>query len=138
MTMTDAPKKEMSAAERGARANIPASALRDMTAINYNPMADREAYNIAASGPTSAIPKDHRQSAPAAPVSTSGNVRPLSPPPGIALIDRLVAQTEAQERAKAQQPDFTQMMMVMTKQMEMQSQMLTALVALVARMEDKK
>jgi hypothetical protein len=124
--MTDTPK------------NPPPDWALDMAQLRYDPMEDRAAFNIATSGPTSAIPKDHRQSAPAAPVSTSGNVRPLSPPPGIALIDRLVAQTEAQERAKAQQPDFTQMMMVMTKQMEMQSQMLTALVALVARMEDKK
>jgi hypothetical protein len=133
--MTDAPKKEMSAAERGARANIPASALRDMTAINYNPMADREAYNIAASGPTSAIPKDHRQSAPVAPVSTSGNVRPLGPMPGVDWVDKICIAADQRERAQAQQPDFTAMLMTMQNT---QNLMMQALAALMLRMNDKK
>jgi hypothetical protein len=136
--MTDDTSKQMSAAEREARANIPASALRDMTAIDYNPMADRAAFNIATSGPTSAIPKDYGQPAPVAPVNTSGNVRPLGPMPGIDLVDRICIAADQRERAQAAQAtDFTQMMAVMTKQMEMHSQMLTALVALVARMDDK-
>jgi hypothetical protein len=133
--MPDAPKKEMSAAERGARANIPASALRDMTAINYDPMADRAAYNIATSGPTSAIPKDHRQSAPVAPVNTSGNVRPLGPQPGIDLIDRMCINADQRERAQGQQPNLMQAVMTM---MQMQTQTLAALAALVSRMEDQK
>jgi hypothetical protein len=134
-----ADKKEMSAAERGARANIPASALRDMTAIKYgDPMQDRAAFNIATSGPTSAIPKDHRQSSPAAPVSTSGNIRPLGPPPGSELIDKICIAADQRERQQAAQPDMmAQMMAVMLKQSEMQSQMLAALVALLARMEGK-
>ena len=124
--MTDTPK------------NPPPDWALDMAQLRYDPMEDRAAFNIATSGPTSAIPKDHRQSSPAAPVSTSGNIRPLGPPPGSELIDKICIAADQRERQQAAQPDMmAQMMAVMLKQSEMQSQMLTALVALVARMEDK-
>jgi len=63
----------------------------------------------------------------------------LQPPPGVALLDRLMAQTEAQERAQAAQPDLTQqMMMAVTQMMATQMQMLKALTAIMARLEQRE
>ena len=64
---------------------------------------------------------------------------PLRPPPGIDLIDAICISADLRERQQAQAPDMMQQMMaVMTKQMEMQSQILASLAAVVARMDDKK
>ena len=134
--MTD--KKEMSAAEREARANIPASALRDMTAINYNAMDDLRAYSFATGGPCGAIPRNPAvETAAPPPQNTSGwqAERPLQPQPGIDLIDRMCINADQRERAQAQRPDFMQAAMMM---MQMQTQTLAALAALVSRMEDQK
>jgi hypothetical protein len=61
---------------------------------------------------------------------------PLQPPPGIALVDAICISADQRERQQAQAPDMMQQMMaVMTKQMEMQSQILAALAAVVARMD---
>jgi hypothetical protein len=63
--------------------------------------------------------------------------RSLQPPPGIGLIDAMCIAADARERAQAQQPaDLAQMMAVMTKMMEMQSQTLQAVAAAILR-EDK-
>ena len=131
-------KKQMSAAERGARANIPASALRDMTAINYNAMDDLRAYSFATGGPCGAIPRGPAvETAAPPPQNTSGwqAERPLQPQPGIDLIDRMCINADQRERAQAQRPDFMQAAMMM---MQMQTQTLAALAALVSRMEDQK
>ena len=138
--MTD--KKEMSAAEREARANIPASALRDMTAINYNAMDDLRAYSFATGGPCGAIPRNPAvETAAPPPQNTSGwqAERPLQPQPGIDLIDRMCINADQRERQQAAAPDtMTQMMACCTTMMQMQTQTLAALAALVSRMEDQK
>jgi hypothetical protein len=65
--------------------------------------------------------------------------RPLRPPPGIDLIDAICISADQRERQQAAAPErMEQMMAVMTKQMEMQSQILASLAAVVARMDDKK
>jgi hypothetical protein len=138
--MTD--KKEMSTAEREARANIPASALRDMTAINYNAMDDLRAYSFATGGPCGAIPRDPAvETAAPPPQNTSGwqAERPLQPQPGIDLIDRMCINADQRERQQAAAPDtMTQMMTVCATMMQMQTQTLAAVAALVSRMEDQK
>jgi hypothetical protein len=120
------------------KASPPPDWALEMAKLRYDPMQDRAAYNIATSGPTNAIPRD--------PAKTSASVRggqqaaiPIQPPPGVELIDKICIAADQRERAQAAQgTDFTQLMTVMTKQMEMQSQMLTALAAVVLRMEGKK
>jgi hypothetical protein len=65
--------------------------------------------------------------------------RPLRPPDGIHLIDKICIAADQRERQQAAAPDMMQRMMaVMLKQSEMHSQMLAALAAVVARMEDQK
>jgi hypothetical protein len=72
------------------------------------------------------------------PVSTSGNTRPLQPPPGINLIDAICVAADQRERQQAAQPDMmAQMAQAMMTMQQMQTQMLQALTALVLRMEDK-
>jgi hypothetical protein len=138
--MTD--KKEISAAEREARANIPASALRDMTAINYNPMADLKAYGFATGGPCGAIPRNPAvETAAPPPQNTNGwqAEHPLQPQPGIDLIDRMCINADQRERQQAAAPDtMMQMMTACATMMQMQTQTLAALAALVSRMEDQK
>jgi hypothetical protein len=66
------------------------------------------------------------------------NEHPLQPPPGIALVDAICISADQRERQQAAAPDMmAQMMAVVIKQVEMQAQILTALAALVARMESK-
>ena len=89
-----------------------------MAQLNYNPMEDRAAFNIATSGPTSAIPKNYGQPASAAPVSTSGNIRPLQPPPGTDWVDKICIAADQRERAQAQQPDAMQLMLQSSMQMQ--------------------
>jgi hypothetical protein len=133
--MTD--KKEMSAAEREARANIPASALRDMTAINYNAMADLKAYGFATGGPCGAIPRNPTVETASPPqANTSGwqHEVPIAPSHHVAACDRLMDAAEAQERRQAQQPaDFERMMTAMAGMLQMQSQTLQALAAVILR-----
>jgi hypothetical protein len=143
--MTDI-KKEMSSAEREALANIPASALADMVKVgSADPMADRAAYAIATGGPCGKIPADYSRQAtsrPNPPASATPGWQaeiPLQPQPGIDLIDRMVENATARERAQAQQPDMmTQMMAACTTMMQMQSQTIQALAAFVSCMEDQK
>jgi hypothetical protein len=138
--MTEA-KKEMSAAEREARAHIPASALADMIKVDYDARADLKAYGFATGGPCSAIPRNPAvETAAPPPQNTSGwqAERPLQPQPGIDLIDRMVENATARERAQAQRPDMmTQMMAACTTMMQMQSQTIQALAALVLLEDDK-
>jgi hypothetical protein len=134
-------KKQMSAAERGARANIPASALRDMTAINYNAMADLKAYGFATGGPCGAIPRNPAvETAAPPPQTTSGwqAERPLQPQPGIDLIDRMVENATARERAQAQQPDMWQVAAIMMQSMVQQNQILLQIVSKLQDQADEK
>ena len=101
--------------------------------IPYNPNAERAAFNATTNGPTSAIPKDHGQPAPAVPVSTSGNVRPLQPPPGINLIDAICVAADQRERQQAQAPDM--LAQAMTMMMQQQSTMLALLAQIVTNLE---
>src|SRR6516162_7105445 len=138
--MTDI-KKEMSSAEREALANIPASALADMVKVgSADPMADRAAYAIATGGPCGKIPADYSRQAtsrPNPPASATPGWQaeiPLQPQPGIDLIDRMVENATARERAQAQQPaDLERMMTVMAGMLHMQSQTLQALAAVILR-----
>jgi hypothetical protein len=75
--MTDI--KQMSAAEAMARRDIHGSTLNDMAKIEFDPMADRAAYNIAAGGPTSAIP-GRRKSVPRLAAAAAGSIKPNSAP----------------------------------------------------------
>jgi hypothetical protein len=109
----------------------------DWGRVRFDPNEARAAF-AATSSPSSAIPKNHGQSAPAAPVNTSGNVTPLGPVPGINLVDQICLAADQRERQQAAQAtDFTQMMAVMIKQMETQSQILAALAALVLQPKRK-
>jgi hypothetical protein len=133
--MTD--KKEMSAAERGALANIPASALADMVKVgSADPMADRAAYAIATGGPCGMIPADYSRQAtsnrPNPPASATPGWQaeiPLQPQPGIDLIDRMVENATARERAQAQQPDMWQVAAMMMQSMVQQNQILLQIVS---------
>ena len=65
--------------------------------------------------------------------------RPLRPPAGIDWVDKICLAADARERAQAQAPDtMMQMMTVCATMMQMQTQTLAALAALVSRMEDRK
>jgi len=65
--------------------------------------------------------------------------RPLRPPAGIDWVDKICLAADARERAQAQAPDtMMQMMTVCATMMQMQTQTLAALAALVSRMEDQK
>jgi hypothetical protein len=124
----------MSAAERGAIANIPASALADMVQGRLQPLADLRAYSIASGGPTGTIPRNTTEPASAAPppANTSGwqAERPLQPPPGIALIDAMCVAADQRERQQAMRPDFMEAAMMM---LQVQSQQIVALAALVLK-----
>jgi hypothetical protein len=134
-------KKEMSAAEREARAHIPGSALADMIKVDYDPRADLKAYGFATGGPCGAIPRDPGvETAAPPPQNTSGwqAERPLQPQPGIDLIDRMCINADQRERQQAAAPDtMTQMMAACTTMMQMQSQTIQALTALVLGEDDK-
>ena len=107
-------KKEMTAAELGARANIHGSTLRDMAAIDFNPMSERAAYNFSVGGPTGMLPQSEPPAnRPAAQPAQAAATVPSEPDierhplTHVDAVDRLVAQTEAHERQQQAQPvDF--------------------------------
>ena len=57
----------------------------------------------------------------------------MNPPPGVDWVDKICLAADARERQQAQQPDLMQ---AVTMMMQMQTQTLTALAALVLRMDD--
>jgi len=64
--------------------------------------------------------------------------RPLAPPPGIGLRDKICISADQRERRLAQAPDrMEQMMMAMTQMMEMQTRTLQALAAQLLRDDNK-
>jgi hypothetical protein len=91
--------------EHSARANIPASALRDMTSVGYDARADLGAYRFSHS-PCGAIPTDHsaqqvsRTSAPGDGTGWQHEI-PISNPPGTAQCDKLMDAADARDRAAA-------------------------------------
>jgi hypothetical protein len=107
----------------------------DWGRVPYNPMEDARAFNMTTSGPSPMTPRGET-AAPAPPANTSGwqAEHGLGPQPGINLIDRMCINADQRERAQAQRPDLMQVMMMMTQQ---QNQIIAALAALVARMEDQ-
>ena len=107
----------------------------DMARIPFDPNAERAAFNATTNGPRSMTPRDTTAPAPApAPPSTGWQAeRGLGPQPGIDLIDRIVIAADQRERQQAQRPDFMETAMMM---LQIQSQQIAALAALVLR-EDK-
>jgi hypothetical protein len=106
--MTDKVKKEMTAAERGARANIDPRTLRDMVqAAPYHAMADLRAYGFAHS-PCGMIPREPTvEPAPARPPASGftefvNPQAPAHPTPGVALLDRQLEAEAAREQTQAQ------------------------------------
>jgi hypothetical protein len=90
----------MNSAERSARANIGASALRDMVAaVDDKTMRDILRDNRAPQGPCSAVPSS---AAPPPSPSRPANVepQPLSLPPGVPLIDAQLQFLDAKEKAE--------------------------------------
>jgi hypothetical protein len=60
--------------------------------------------------------------------------RPLQPPPGVDLIDRICLAADQRERRQAQAPDrMEQMMAALAQMMEMQTRTLQALATVVMR-----
>jgi hypothetical protein len=109
----------------------------DMAKLDYNPMADRAAYNIATSGPTSALPREARVSTP--PRSSSSVGKPIQPPPGIDWVDKICIAADQRERAQAAAPDMmaqmAQAMMMMMMMMQQQSTMIALLAQIVTNQE---
>jgi hypothetical protein len=105
----------------------------DWGRIPFNPNEERAAFN-ATSAPRSETP-NHQVSPPNPPGSGNGwqAERGLGPQPGIDLIDRMCINADARERAQAQQPDFTAMLMTMQ---QTQNLMMQALAALMLRLEE--
>jgi len=63
--------------------------------------------------------------------------RPLRPPPGIDLIDKICVAADQRERQQAQAPDMmVQMTQAMAQMTQQQTQIIAALAALVSRMQD--
>jgi hypothetical protein len=121
-------------AERAARANIPASALRDMTAVAYDARADVRAFGFATGGPAPAIPEDRSKqvSRPNSPGDGSGwrsdvpfGHNNQHPTPGVAAADRIADAFAARDRAELKQKlapqastTLEQQLLVITKQLE--------------------
>jgi len=131
--MSDKPKRQLSASERDALANIPASALADMGQVHYDARADLGAYSMAAGGPQPMSPRSRpsdQVSTP--PPNTTGwqAERPLGPQPGINVIDAMCISADQRERAQAQAPD---MMMQMAQALMMMQQMQTSTLAILAQ-----
>ena len=119
-------------------ANPPPDWVEDWVKVKGPDSHDAAAYRSNIWGPSSMTPKDFGQpvSAPNPPSSGSGwqVQRELGPQPGIDLIDRMVENATARERAQAQQPaDLERMMTVMAGMLQMQSQTLQALAAVILR-----
>jgi len=122
-----ADKKEMSAAELGARANNPASTLREMERVApYDARADLRAYGFATGGPVGMLPQDPDRARPVQPApaaATSVNAEPdieRRPLAHVDAVDRLVAQTEAHERRQNAgiTPEMQQMMLMLAQQQQ--------------------
>jgi hypothetical protein len=65
--------------------------------------------------------------------------RPLQPPPGVALIDKICIAADQRERRQAQAPDrMEQMMVAMAQMMEMQTRTLQALATLALKDNEPK
>ena len=110
----------------------------DWGRVPYNPMQDRAAFVFSSGGPCSAIPRDPGKVTQAEPATnSSGWQRPveLGPQPGIDLIDRMCINADQRERAQAMRPDFMETAMMM---LQIQSQQIAALAALVLRLEDQE
>jgi hypothetical protein len=110
----------------------------DWGRIPYDPNTERAAFNLTSSGPSSAIPKDYSQPSP--PPRSSGAVgSPIAPPPGIDWVDKICIAADQREREQAAAPDamMAQMAQALAMMQTTQTQMVTALAALVQRMEDK-
>jgi hypothetical protein len=110
---------------------------QDMARIPCDPMQDRAAFNFSTGGPCSSLPRNPTVEASPPARETSGwqAERPLGPQPGIDLIGRMVANADQQERQQAQRPDLMQAAMLM---MQLQSQQIAALAALVMRNDKPK
>jgi hypothetical protein len=122
-----ADKKPMTAAELGARANIHRSTLRDMAAIDFNPMAEARAYSFSTGGPSGMLPQSeppaNRNAAQPAQVAATVPSEPdieRHPVAHVDAVDRLVAQTEVQERRQSAgiTPEMQQMMMMLAQQQQ--------------------
>jgi hypothetical protein len=125
-----ADKKEMSAAELGARANIHGSTLRDMAAVDFNPMQERAAYNFSTGGPSGMLPQSeppaNRPAAQPAQVAATVLTEPdieRHPLAHVDQVDRLVMQTEMQERRQSAfgagiTPEVQQMMLMLAQQQQ--------------------
>jgi hypothetical protein len=61
--------------------------------------------------------------------------RPLQPPPGIDLVDKICLAADQRERQQAMRPDFMESAMMM---LQIQSQQIAALAALVMRNDNPK
>jgi hypothetical protein len=114
----------------------------DMAKVPYNPMQERAAFNFSTGGPCSSLPKVSRAGnsavdppAPSAPSSGWQAERELGPQPGIDLIDRMVTAADQRERQQTQGPDLMQAAMMM---MQLQSQQIAALAALVLHNDKPK
>jgi hypothetical protein len=104
-----ADKKEMSAAELGARANIPASTLREMERVApYDARADLRAYGFATGGPVGMLPQDPDRARPVQPApaaATSVNAEPdieRHPLAHVDAVDRLVRRPRRTSAARTQ------------------------------------
>ena len=139
--MPDDANKQMSAAEAMARRDIHGSTLRDMTQVDFDPMADRAAFNFGIGGPSPMIPrKSTVETAPPLPANTSGWQAeiPISSPPGVGLIDQMCINADAQERLQQAQPtDMMRMMQACMAMMRLQTTTVQALAALIMRNDDK-
>jgi hypothetical protein len=112
----------------------------DWGRIPYNPNAERAAFNFSNSGPAPMIPRGpFVGAAPSGRPDTGGwqHEVELGPAPGIDLIDAMCINADQRERQQAQPTELTQMMQAMAAMQTTQTQMVTALAALVLRMEDK-
>jgi hypothetical protein len=108
----------------------------DMAKVPFDPNAERAAANFSTGGPRGMIPRATTATPSAPPQGNRSGwqaERPLQPQPGIDLIDRMVTAADQRERQQAQRPDIMQAAMMM---LQIQSQQIAALAALVLK-EDK-
>ena len=125
-------KKEITAAELGARANIPGSTLRDMAAVDFNPTSELAATRFVSSGPQPMIPQDfcrgvdNRSNPPTSATPGWQAEIPLQPNHHVAACDRLMDAQDLKDKAAAQPSDFERMAAAMTAMMQMQSTTLQA------------
>jgi hypothetical protein len=125
-------KKEMSTAERGARANIDPATLRDMVQIApYDARSDLAAFRFSHS-PCGIIPRESTiEAAPAPRPAASAFVpfvnpdNPKHPVSGVDLLDRQMAAEADREAKAAAAPSTTEKMLeVMQGVLQQQSEIL--------------